>query len=150
MRYDWTPLWRSTIGFDRLFDVFDEVQKASEDNYPPYNIERIDEGRFMISVALAGFGPDEISLTAELNVLTLEGHKAEKEGAIFLYRGISARPFRRQFTLADHVEVRSARFENGLLAIELVREIPEAMKPRKISIEADSTKSIRQIDSQAA
>jgi len=134
MRYDWSPLWRSTVGFDRLFDVFDEVQKASEDNYPVYNIERLDQDRFQISVALAGFSPDEIALSVEQNVLTLEGHKAEKEGRTFLYRGISARPFKRQFTLADHVEVKSAAFENGLLVIELERRIPEAMKPRKIAI----------------
>lgn len=150
MRYDWSPLWRSTIGFDRLFDVFDEVQKASEDGYPPYNIERIAEDRFQISVALAGFSPQDIALTAEQNVLTLEGRKAEPEGRAFLYKGISARPFRRQFTLADHVEVRSARFENGLLLIELVREVPEAMKPRKIAINVAAPKSSNQIEARAA
>ena len=150
MRYDWTPLWRSTVGFDHLFDVFDEVQKAAEDNYPLYNIERVDQDRFRISVALAGFSPDEISLTAEQNVLTLDGRKAEKEGRDFLYRGISARPFKRQFTLADHVEVKSASFENGLLVIELVREIPEAMKPRKIEIGATAPKTVSQIDARAA
>ena len=150
MRYDWTPLWRSTVGFDHLFDVFDEVQKAAEDNYPLYNIERVDQDRFRISVALAGFSPDEISLTAEQNVLTLEGRKAEKEGRDFLYRGISARPFKRQFTLADHVEVKSASFENGLLVIELAREIPEAMKPRKIEIGATAPKTVSQIDARAA
>jgi molecular chaperone IbpA len=150
MRYDWTPLWRSTVGFDRLFDVFDEVQKAAEDNYPPYNIERVDQDRFRISVALAGFSPDEISLTAEQNVLTLEGRKAEREGRDFLYRSISARPFKRQFTLADHVEVRSASFDNGLLVIELVREIPEAMKARKIEIGAATSKTVDQIEAKAA
>jgi molecular chaperone IbpA len=150
MRYDWTPLWRSTVGFDRLFDAFDEVQKAAEDNYPLYNIERVDQDRFRISVALAGFSPDEISLTAEQNVLTLEGRKAEREGRDFLYRGISARPFKRQFTLADHVEVKGASFENGLLVIELVREIPEAMKPRKIEIGATAPKTVTQIDAKAA
>ena len=148
MRYDWTPLWRSTVGFDRLFDAFDEVQKAAEDNYPLYNIERLDQDRFRISVALAGFRPDEISLTAEQNVLTVEGRKAEKEGRDFLFRGISARPFKRQFTLADHVEVKSASFENGLLVIELVREIPEAMKPRRIEIGAASPG--KQIEAKAA
>jgi len=150
MRYDWTPLWRWTVGFDRLFDAFDEVQKAAEDNYPLYNIERVDQDRFRISVALAGFSPDEISLTAEQNVLTLVGRKAEREGRDFLYRGISARPFKRQFTLADHVEVKSASFENGLLVIELVREIPEAMKPRKIEIGATAPKTVSQIDARAA
>ena len=148
MRYDWSPLWRSTVGFDRLFDVFDEVQKASEDNYPVYNIERLDQDRFQISVALAGFSPDEIALSVEQNVLTLEGHKAEKEGRTFLYRGISARPFNRQFTLADHVEVKSAAFENGLLVIELERRIPEAMKPRKIAINGPAATS--RIEAKAA
>jgi len=136
MRYDWTPLWRSTIGFDRLFNVLDEVQRTAEESFPPYNIERIDENRFQISVALAGFTPDEVALTAEQNVLTLEGKKADKEDKIFLHRGISTRNFKRQFTLADHVEVKGARFENGLLLVELQREIPEAMKPRRIEIAA--------------
>ena len=138
MRYDWTPLWRSTIGFDRLFDVLDEVQRTAEESYPPYNIERLDEDRFLISVALAGFTPDEVALTVEQNVLTLEGRKADKEGKTFLHRGISARDFKRQFTLADHVEVKGARLENGLLHVDLVREIPEAMKPRSIPIASSS------------
>src|SRR6476660_274319 len=134
MRYDWTPLWRSTIGFDHLFDVLDEVQRTAEESYPPYNIERLDENRFQISVAPAGFSQDEVALTVEQNVLTLEGRKSEKEERTFLHRGISARSFKRQFTLADHVEVKGARFENGLLVIDLQREIPEAMKPRRIAI----------------
>ena len=150
MRYDWTPLWRSTIGFDRLFDVLDEVQRTAEESYPPYNIERLDENRFRISVALAGFTQDEIALTVEQNVLTLEGRKGEKEEKIFLHRGISARSFRRQFTLADHVEVKGARFEHGLLIIDLVREIPEAMKPRRIPIGEVSTGNVRRIDAKAA
>jgi molecular chaperone IbpA len=151
MRYDWTPLWRSTIGFDRLFDVLDEVQRTSEETYPPYNIERTGEDRFQISVALAGFTPEEVALTVEQNVLTLEGRKAvEKEERHFLHRGISARSFKRQFTLADHVEVKGARFENGLLIIDLVREVPEAMKPRRIAINAAGPSATKQIEAQAA
>ena len=150
MRYDWTPLWRSTIGFDRLFDVLDEVQRTAEESYPPYNIERLDEDRFLISVALAGFTPDEVALTVEQNVLTLEGRKADKEGKTFLHRGISARDFKRQFTLADHVEVKGARFENGLLVIELQREVPEAMKPRRIPINGASPSGVTQIEAKAA
>src|ERR1700749_377734 len=150
MRYDWTPLWRSTIGFDRLFDVLDEVQRTAEESYPPYNIERLDENRFRISVALAGFTQAEIALTVEQNVLTLEGRKSEKEEKIFLHRGISARSFRRQFTLADHVEVNGARFEHGLLIIDLLREIPEAMKPRRIPIGEVSTAHVRLIEAKAA
>ena len=150
MRYDWTPLWRSTIGFDRLFDALDEVQRTAEETYPPYNIERVDENRFRISVALAGFTPEEVALTSEQNVLTLEGRKAEKEGTSFLHRGISTRSFKRQFTLADHVEVKGAHFENGLLVIDLQREIPEAMKPRRIEINGAAPSNVTQIDAKAA
>src|SRR6201990_1595635 len=132
--YDFAPLWRSTIGFDRLFDLLDETQRATEDHYPPYNIERLGEDRYQISLALAGFSPDEVAITAEQNVLTVEGRKADKEQREYLYQGISARPFKRQFNLADYVQVKSASFDNGLLRIELVREIPEAMKPRRIAI----------------
>jgi molecular chaperone IbpA len=133
--YDLNPLWRSTIGFDRFFDLVDAAQHAgSDDNYPPVNVERIAEDRYQISLALAGFSPDEITITAEQNVLTVEGRKAEKGQREFLYQGISARPFKRQFNLADYVQVKGAAFDNGLLQIELVREIPEAMKPRRIAI----------------
>ena len=132
--YDFAPLWRSTIGFDRLFDLLDETQRGVEDNYPPYNIERLAEDRYQISLALAGFSADEITITAEQNVLTVEGRKAEKDQHEYLYQGISARPFKRQFNLADHVQVKNATFDNGLLRIELFREIPEAMKPRRIPI----------------
>jgi molecular chaperone IbpA len=132
--YDFAPLWRSTIGFDRLFDLLDETQRAVEDNYPPYNIERLGEDRYQISLAVAGFAPDDLAITAEQNVLTVEGRKIEKESREYLYQGISARPFKRQFSLADHVQVTNASFDNGLLRIELVREIPEAMKPRRIAI----------------
>jgi molecular chaperone IbpA len=143
--YDFAPLWRSTIGFDRLFDLLDETTRAAEDNYPPYNIERLDEDRYQISLALAGFRTDEIAITAEQNVLAVEGRKAEKEQREFLYQGISARPFKRQFNLADYVQVKGAHFEDGLLRIELVREIPEAMKPRRIAIDgAPSPKIIEQ------
>jgi molecular chaperone IbpA len=134
--YDFAPLWRSSIGFDRLFDLLDETQRATEDHYPPYNIERLGEDRYRISLALAGFSPDEIAITAERNVLTVEGRKADKEQREYLYQGISARPFKRQFNLADYVQVKEAAFDNGLLRIELVREIPEAMKPRRIAIGA--------------
>jgi len=151
MRYDWTPLWRSTIGFDRLFDVLDEVQRTSEETYPPYNIERTGDDRFQISVALAGFAPDEIALTVEQNVLTLEGRKpSDREERQFLHRGISARSFKRQFTLADHVEVKGARFENGLLIVDLAREIPEAKKPRRIAISEAGASAARQIEAKAA
>ena len=132
--YDFSPLWRSTIGFDRLFDLAEAAQRSTEDNYPPYNIERLGDDRYQIALSTAGFSPDEISVTAEQNVLTIEGRKLDKPERQYLYRGISERPFKRQFNLADYVQVESATFENGLLRVDLVREVPEAMKPRKIAI----------------
>jgi molecular chaperone IbpA len=149
--FDLTPLWRSTVGFDRLFDLIDDsLRLAGEDNYPPYNIERAGEDEYRISLALAGFTPDEITVTAEQNVLTVEGRKAEKGDHQYLYQGISARPFRRQFNLADYVEVKGASFENGLLRINLVRELPEAMKPRRIAIASGAGNDNRQINHQQA
>jgi molecular chaperone IbpA len=132
--YDFSPLWRSTIGFDRLFDLAEMAQQTIEDNYPPYNIARLGEDRYQISLALAGFAPEEITLTAEQNVLTVEGAKTAKDERTLLYRGIANRPFKRQFNLADYVQVHHANLANGLLTIELVREVPEAMKPRHIPI----------------
>jgi molecular chaperone IbpA len=133
--FDPTPLWRSTVGFDRLFNLIDESMRwTGEDNYPPYNIARTDEDNYQISLALAGFAPTEVTITAEQNVLTVEGRKNEKSDNQYLYQGISARPFRRVFNLADYVEVKGATFEGGLLKIDLVREVPEAMKPRRIAI----------------
>jgi molecular chaperone IbpA len=135
---DFTPLWRSTVGFDRLFNLLDESTRwtAGENNYPPYNIERVGENHYWISLALAGFKPAEVTITAEQNVLTIEGHRVQNDGHQYLYRGVSARPFRRVFNLADYVEVKGATFEGGLLKIELVREVPAAMKPRRIAINA--------------
>ena len=138
---DLAPLWRSTVGFDRFFDlVEDSLRWSGEDNYPPYNIAKTGDDRYAITLALAGFGPEDISITAEQNTLTVEGRKTVKDEQQMLYQGISARQFRRTFSLADYVQVRGASFENGLLKIELMREIPEAMKPRRIQI-AGSTSS---------
>jgi molecular chaperone IbpA len=148
--YDFAPLWRSTIGFDRLFDLAETAQRASEDNYPPYNIERLADDRYQISLAVAGFAPEDIAITAEQNVVTVEGGKSDKTERDFLYRGISTRSFRRQFSLAEYVQVKSAAFDNGLLTIELVREIPEAMKPRRIAIGDASTGNVRKLESKAA
>jgi molecular chaperone IbpA len=149
--FDLTPLWRSTVGFDRLFDLIDDsLRLAGEDNYPPYNIERAGEDEYRISLALAGFTPEEITVTAEQSVLTVEGRKAEKGDHQYLYQGISARPFRRQFNLADHVEVKGASFENGLLRINLVRELPEAMKPRRIAIASGVGNDNRQVNHREA
>src|SRR6201996_1459502 len=147
---DFSPLFRSAIGFDRLFDLAEAAQRVGEETYPPYNIEQLDDNRFQISVALAGFTPQEVTLTAEQNVLTLEGRKSDKDGKTFLHRGISTRNFKRQFTLADHVEVKGARFENGLLLIDLQREIPEAMKPRRIAINDAAPGKVTQLEAKAA
>jgi molecular chaperone IbpA len=137
--FDLDSLWRSSVGFDRLFDLIRETGRwtGEENHHPPYNIERTGEDHYQISLALAGFTPEEVSITAEQNVLTVEGRKAEKAEHQYLYQGISARPFRRVFNLADYVEVKGASFESGLLKIDLVREVPEAMKPRRITINAD-------------
>jgi molecular chaperone IbpA len=148
--YDFAPLWRSTIGFDRLFDLVETAQRAGEDNYPPYNIERLADDRYQIALAVAGFAPDEISVTAEQNVVTIEGGKNDKAEREYIYRGISARPFKRQFNLADYVQVKSAAFDNGLLKIELVREVPEAMKPRRIPIDGGPAGNVQQIEAKAA
>jgi molecular chaperone IbpA len=138
--YDLTQLWRSTVGFDHLLDLLDDSSRwaGEEQHYPPYNIERTGDDQYQISLALAGFGPDDVTITAAHNVLSVEGRKAEKGEHQYLYQGISARPFRRAFNLADHVEVKSASFENGLLKIDLVRQIPEAMKPRRIAINSSN------------
>ena len=148
--YDFSPLWRSTVGFDRLFDLAESAQRATEDHEPPYNTERLGNDRYQISLAVAGFSPDEISITAEQNVVTIEGNKPEKAEREYLYRGISTRAFKRQFNLADYVQVKNASFDNGLLRIELVREIPEAMKPRRIVINGSDPDNVHQIEAKAA
>jgi molecular chaperone IbpA len=137
--YDFAPLWRSSIGFDRLFDLLNDTQKLeTQDNYPPYDIVRTGEETYRISLALAGFSPVDVTVTVQQNMLTVAGRKSEqatqKSGQEYLYQGIAAREFERQFSLEDHVEVANASFENGLLQINLVRRIPEAMKPRRIEI----------------
>ena len=146
--YDFAPLWRSTVGFDRLFDMLedDAFRVASEQNYPPYNIERTGEDSYEVTLAVAGFTPEEISITAEHNVLTVEGRKGDKTERHYLHQGISARAFRRQFNLADYVKVSGATFDNGLLQIALVREIPEAMKPRRIGIKMGAGSAQKQME----
>ncbi len=149
--YDLSPLFRSTVGFDRLFDLVETAQRATEENYPPYNIERLADDRYQITLAIAGYSPDEVSITAEQNSVTIEGSKAEKSEGEFLHRGISTRQFKRNFNLADYVQVKGASFGNGLLKIELVREIPEAMKPRRIAINgAPAADNVHQIEARAA
>lgn len=134
---DYSPLYRSTVGFDRLFSLLDNMtQPENGQSYPPYNIERTGEDSYRITMAVAGFSEEEISIEAKQNALTVTAEKTDSkdENTEVLFQGIAARSFERRFQLADHVEVREASLKNGLLHIDLVREIPEAMKPRKISI----------------
>jgi molecular chaperone IbpA len=133
--FDVAPLWRSGIGFDHLFDLLEKANKSENtDTYPPYNIERTGEDAYRLTMAVAGWTPDEITLTAERDVLVISGKKAEPEVEQYLHRGIPAAAFEQHFNLADYVQVRDARMANGLLTIDLVREVPEAMKPRQIPI----------------
>jgi molecular chaperone IbpA len=132
--FDLSPLYRSTVGFDRLFSMMDGFEAAP--GYPPYNIERTGENDYRITVAVAGFSENEISIESKENTLTIKGAKqatAQQNGEV-LYQGIAARAFERQFQLADYVTVKTAALENGLLHVDLVREIPEAKKPRQIPI----------------
>ncbi len=134
--FDFTPYRRSTVGFDRLFDLLENSARAEAvDGYPPFDLVKDGDDSYRITLAVAGFRPDEIEIVAQQNQLVVTGRKEEgatQEG--YLHRGIAARPFERRFQLADFIEVRSASFENGLLTIGLQREIPEAMKPRRIDI----------------
>jgi molecular chaperone IbpA len=137
------------VGFDHLVDMLDAgLRQTADDNYPPYNIERSDEDAYRISLAVAGFGVNDISVTTEHDTLTVEGKKPEGLAREFLYQGIAARPFRRVFNLADHVQVKEASFGDGLLIVDLVREVPESMKPRRIAIEG--TRSSEQIEQKKA
>ena len=140
--FDFAPLYRSTVGFDRMFSMFDELGvEGAVPSYPPYNIERTGENAYRISVAVAGFTDADLSIEAKENRLAIRGEKQtndeEKTGDV-LYQGIAARTFERSFQLADYVEVKGASLENGLLHVDLVREIPEAMKPRAIPITSSS------------
>jgi molecular chaperone IbpA len=135
---DFTPYRRSTIGFDRLFEYLENSNRDSGDNYPPYDIEKLSDDRYRITLAVAGFASADIDITARQNMLVVTGRKAENRGreGAFVHMGIATRAFERRFELADFVRVESAEMQDGLLSIALVREIPDAMKPRKIEINA--------------
>jgi molecular chaperone IbpA len=142
--FDFTPYRRSTVGFDRLFDFLESARAEQGDNYPPYDIERLSDDRYRITLAVAGFSAADIDITARQNMLVVVGRKAEnrnKDGN-FLHMGIATRAFERRFELADFVRVEAADMKDGLLSIDLVREIPEAMKPRKIDIGAGQSRTI--------
>lgn len=132
---NFSPLFRSTIGFDRVFDLLEHASRSqSLDSWPPYDIIRTSEDTYRITMAVAGFSDDEITITHEPNMLVVSGNKPDEENADYLHRGIAGRSFDRRFELADHVKVTSANLANGLLTIALVREVPEEMKPRRVQI----------------
>ena len=147
--HDFSPFFRSTVGFDRLFDMLDRASDQSQ-GYPPYNIERSDETHYRISIAVAGFGEKDLSVDVNNGVLTVTGKRDEQQGdkQAFLYQGIAGRAFERHFQLAEHVEVRGAGLENGLLHIDLERVIPEEKKPRKIAING-AAPELKTIEGQA-
>jgi molecular chaperone IbpA len=133
--FDFTPFRRSTVGFDRLFDLLENgTGWQGADNYPPFDLERSGDDSYRITLAVAGFRQDEIDITAQQNLLVVAGRKNGDEQGSYIHRGIATRAFERRFGLADYVQVRSAELKDGMLSIELVREIPEEMKPRKIEI----------------
>jgi len=141
---DFTPLYRSIVGFDRLADMMDSATKIESQGYPPYNIQHVADDEYLIELAVAGFGEEDLTVEVQENVLTVSGRIAEKTDADerrFVHRGIAERAFERRFHLADHVEVTEAGLKNGLLTIRLVREIPEAAKPKRIEIKAGSGKT---------
>jgi len=142
--FDLTPLYRSTVGFDRVFDLLDTAGKAETGGYPPYNIERLDDDDYRITLAVAGFSDADIDVELHENALTITGARPDAdEGRQFLHQGIAGRSFERRFQLAEHVKVAGASLVNGLLDIELKREIPEAKKPRRIAINGGDATNIK-------
>ena len=133
--FDLTPFRRATVGFDRLFDMLENgITNQTADNYPPFDLEQQGDGRYRITLAVAGFRPDEIDITSQQNLLIVSGRKRDQDERSYVHRGIAARSFERRFVLGDYVQVRGADLRDGLLSIELVREIPEEKKPRRIEI----------------
>jgi molecular chaperone IbpA len=152
--FDFAPLFGSTVGFDRVFDLLQSASRGEpqDDKYPPYDIERTGENTYRITLAVAGFRDSELTITAERNLLFVEGQHTAEPGQQreFLYRGIGARAFKQRFQLADHMKVTKAHLAEGLLSIELQREIPEVMRPRKIDIEAAPQPAGQQLEAQRA
>nr|WP_309607078.1 Hsp20 family protein [Phenylobacterium sp.] len=149
--YDFSPLYRSMIGVDRMADLIATAMRSEDDrSYPPYDVEKTSDEGYRITLAAAGFAADELEITAQPNLLIIAGHKAKDEGdgaRTYLHRGIAARNFERRFELADYVVVKSATCDNGVLSIDLAREVPEALKPRRIEIDAvEATQSMRRIN----
>jgi molecular chaperone IbpA len=153
-RFDLTPLYKSTVGFDHVASILEQLASADTDNgYPPYNIERVDENNYRITMAVAGFSEHDLEIEVREGMLRVTGTKPEKEqedpDTVFLHRGIASRNFERRFRLAEYVEVSNAKLENGLLHIDLRRELPDAMKPRKIEIAAGNGRSHKTIEAQS-
>jgi molecular chaperone IbpA len=143
MLFDFTPLYRSSVGFDRFAKMLDEASNFEAPTYPPYNIERTGENAYRITMAVAGFGPADLDIEVKEGTLIISGKRQEKETkSEYLHQGIAARSFERRFRLADHVEVLGAEIENGLLHVALKRELPEAMKPRTIKVTPASDKKV--------
>ena len=141
--FDFSPFRRSTVGFDRLFDLLENSAAGQAgENYPPFDLVQLDDNSYRISLAVAGFKREEIDITAQQNLLIVAGRRKDDDGSGYIHRGIATRSFERRFGLADHVTVRSADMSDGLLSIDLVREIPEAMRPRKISLGGGDQQSI--------
>jgi molecular chaperone IbpA len=151
--FDFAPFRRSTVGFDRLFDMLENSNAGqAQENYPPFDLIKLGDNDYRIELAVAGFKPDEIDITAQQNVLIVTGRKNEEAGETgsdYVYRGIATRSFERRFALADHIQVRGADIKDGLLSIELKREIPEAMKPRKINIGGSEQQHTIEAETQA-
>ncbi|MGE0752417.1 MAG: Hsp20 family protein [Variibacter sp.] len=145
MRYDFSPFYRSMVGFDHLFELLDEAGRTEPGSWPPYNTEKSGDERYRITMAVAGFSPDEIELVQRENELLITGKKAPEPAEVqMLHRGIATRAFKQSFKLADHVKVTSAALENSLLRIELLRKVPDALKPRRIVIGGSDTRRIEQ------
>ena len=148
---DFAPLSRSTIGFDRLFDLLDQTAGFEPDEgFPPYDIEKTGEDAYRITLAVPGFTRDEISIEGQPNLLVVSGQKSADRGGQYLHRGLKTRAFERRFSLADFVEVKGARLADGLLTVELEREVPEAMRPRRIEISTGPAQGQRRVEGQQA
>jgi len=138
---DFSPFYRSSIGFDRIFSLLENASPPNGDNWPPYDIAKVADDSYRITLAVAGFADGDLTITHEPNLLVVTGNRGRDEDVQYLHQGLALRPFNRRFELADHVTVTRANLENGLLVVDLKKEIPEEMKPRRISIGADAKKT---------
>ncbi|WEK46962.1 MAG: Hsp20 family protein [Candidatus Andeanibacterium colombiense] len=149
-RFDFSPYRRSTVGFDRLFDLLEgQARLHTGDNYPPFNIERRGNDAYRITLAVAGFRPEDIDITAQQNLLTIKGRRQDESDTDYLHVGIANRGFERRFELADYVRVEDARLADGLLAIDLLREVPDAVKPKKIAVNGQKPLEIVKAEDEA-